>query len=99
MTKIEIHETIVNPTADGGHVVQLHISDVGPHDERAGFRLVLLATLPEPGSIAPPLAYLQYQAMEAAHTALEPMIRALVAEVRSRPDGSRWSSLTPTNAM
>lgn len=91
MIKVEVRETIVTPSADGGHIVQLHISDVGQHSEGATFRLVLLATLPEPGSTAPPLAYLQYQAMEAAHTALEPMIRALVAEVRSRPDGSRWS--------
>jgi hypothetical protein len=78
---VEIRETIVMP-GSGGVSVQLHISDVPKDAEGATFRLVLLATLPQPKTQI--LEGLQMDAIRQAQTILGNLRDALYRQVPDR---------------
>lgn len=77
---IEIRETIVTPTPRG-ELVQIHISDAPPDDERASFVLKILARTD--AFDTPTLAHLQREAMKQAQDVLSGILPKMAAEIQS----------------
>ena len=83
---IELRETVVTPTEDGGSVVQLHISDAPPDDESAAFVLnIVVKLLPYE---TPLLLHVQREAISKAQDALSPILQGMgrqITEVAGKP--------------